>query len=245
MKNIFLLSVFIFPFSLFGQIIMENYYCDYDFTKCDSNSAKYICYCQYLDSTKVSGVIRITTLQGDPVSECGYSNINSKELNGPSRYYRENGQLKSLAVYKNNLLNGELKSYYPNGRLKRQDYYSNGVLIEGHCYTSTGADTLHFDYNYITMPEYPGGDMALYYFIQANTNYPNEAKKKKISGRVFVTFVIDIDGSIKDPRVKESIDPLLDEEAIRVINLMKPWTPGQRDGEQCKVTYTLPVNFKL
>ena len=75
-------------------------------------------------------------------------------------------------------------------------------------------------------PSFPGGQQALLEFLRQNVNYPEQAKKDSIEGRVLVGFVIETDGSITEPKVVQSIHPLLDAEALRVISLMPKWEPG-------------------
>lgn len=95
------------------------------------------------------------------------------------------------------------------------------------------------------MPVFPGGDEALRNFVTNNVNYPEEASKQKLHGRVYVCFVIDKDGSVVNVRVARSLNPLLDAEAIRVVKAMPKWTPGKHKGQHVKVSYTLPINFSL
>jgi len=95
------------------------------------------------------------------------------------------------------------------------------------------------------MPEFPGGMQKLLEFLSQNIRYPKEAMEKDIQGRVIVTFVVKKDGSISDATVVRSVDPLLDEEGLRVINAMPNWTPGMQKGEPVNVKYTVPISFKL
>ena len=95
------------------------------------------------------------------------------------------------------------------------------------------------------MPEFPGGEKALLNFISENIVYPQSAKDKNISGRVFLSFVIDKDGSVTDVKVMRGIDKECDAEAMRVVKAMPKWKPGMDDGKPVKVSYMLPVNFKL
>lgn len=95
------------------------------------------------------------------------------------------------------------------------------------------------------MPVFPGGDEALRSFVTNNINYPDEARKQKLHGRVFVCFVIGKDGAVCNVRVARSLNSLLDAEAIRVVKAMPKWTPGKHKGQPVKVSYTLPINFSL
>ena len=95
------------------------------------------------------------------------------------------------------------------------------------------------------MPEYPGGPKALMEFLNNNVQYPAEAEKAGIQGRVIATFVIEKDGSISNAKVVKSVDPLLDAEALRVIGAMPNWKPGMQNGKIVRVKYTVPLSFHL
>ena len=95
------------------------------------------------------------------------------------------------------------------------------------------------------MPEYPGGMNALMSFLSDNIIYPNEAEEKGIEGRVLITFIIEKNGSISNVEVAESVNPLLDKEAVRVVKTMKKWIPGKQNNEPARVRYTLPISFVL
>ena len=95
------------------------------------------------------------------------------------------------------------------------------------------------------MPEYPGGQAALFEYLQKNVKYPADAEKKKVAGRVLVTFVVNTDGSITDIEVVRKTFPSLDAEAVRVISGMPRWKPGEQKGQKVRVKYTVPLTFRL
>ncbi|WP_302460257.1 energy transducer TonB [Parabacteroides johnsonii] len=95
------------------------------------------------------------------------------------------------------------------------------------------------------MPEFPGGMKALLNFIDNNVQYPAEARKKGIQGRVHVQFIVDEDGYIIEPNIVRSVEPALDKEALRIIKILPQWKPGTLQGKAVKVKYTIPVAFKL
>ncbi|MDD3239846.1 MAG: energy transducer TonB, partial [Lachnospira sp.] len=88
-----------------------------------------------------------------------------------------------------------------------------------------------------------GGTAGMYKFINENLCYPEELRKKKIEGKVFVRFVVEKDGSITNAKVVRSLHPLADKEALRVIRMMPPWTPGSLDGKSAKSYFVIPINF--
>ena len=93
--------------------------------------------------------------------------------------------------------------------------------------------------------EFPGGIQAMMKFLSTNIKYPVEAQKKGISGRVIVQFVIMEDGTLDQAKVIRGVDPLLDEEALRVVKSMPKWKPGMDRGEAVKVRFTAPIMFNL
>lgn len=94
-------------------------------------------------------------------------------------------------------------------------------------------------------PSFPGGEAAMYTWLSQNIVYPPAASEEGVQGRVVVEFVVGKDGSITSARVVRNRHPALDREALRVIQAMPRWVPGRNNGQPVKVTYTLPVTFKL
>jgi len=95
------------------------------------------------------------------------------------------------------------------------------------------------------MPVYPGGDKGMMEFIYSNIKYPEEAKEKLIQGRVILRFAVMSTGKVGRVSVLKSIDPLLDEEAKRVVESMPDFVPGRQGGKPVNVWYSVPVTFQL
>lgn len=95
------------------------------------------------------------------------------------------------------------------------------------------------------MPEYPGGEPEMRQFLVNSVKYPAQAHEKGIQGKVFVSFVVDKKGSVKDVKIARGADPLLDAEALRVVNSFPQWIPGKEKGKKVAVQYTVPINFRL
>jgi len=95
------------------------------------------------------------------------------------------------------------------------------------------------------MPVFPGGSAALLKYIAENTKYPAEAEENNIQGKVIIKFAVEPDGSVNRITVLRSVNPLLDEEAVRVIKSLAGWTPGKQNGIAVPVWYFVPVNFQL
>ena len=94
-------------------------------------------------------------------------------------------------------------------------------------------------------PEFPGGEEALYKYLAENIKYPVMAKNNKVEGRVYITFVIEKDGTVSDAKVLRSDNEELNAEALRVINAMPKWKPGTQRGVPVRVQYNIPITFKL
>ena len=96
-----------------------------------------------------------------------------------------------------------------------------------------------------TMPVFPGGDLELRNHIAKSVKYPVIAQEKGIQGKVFVSFVIEKDGTVGRARVVRGVDSSLDMEALRVLKLLPKWKPGLQGGQKVAVSYTMPINFVL
>lgn len=94
-------------------------------------------------------------------------------------------------------------------------------------------------------PEFPGGMEALYKYLAQNIKYPQLARENGITGKVYVTFVVEKDGSIANPRILRDIGGGCGAEAIRVVKAMPKWSPGKQRGKAVRVQFNLPVNFNL
>lgn len=101
------------------------------------------------------------------------------------------------------------------------------------------------DNHIIEGPSFPGGNEALKDYLSNNTQYPLEAKKKNIRGRVVVTFVVETDGSISDVKVAKSVEASLDNEAVRLVSSMPKWIPAKEGGKPIRQKWTLPVGFGI
>ena len=95
------------------------------------------------------------------------------------------------------------------------------------------------------MPSFPGGRDALMTYLATNTRYPQEAKKKFKSGKVYMQFIVETDGSISHVKVLRGVCKSLDAEAVRVIKKMPRWTPGYQKGKPIRVVFNIPIKFTM
>jgi periplasmic protein TonB len=95
------------------------------------------------------------------------------------------------------------------------------------------------------MPTFPEGEAALFKFVRDNIIYPTTAKENNIEGKVFLSFVINKDGTVEDINIKRGIGGGCNEEAIRVISMMPKWIPGKQNGKPVRVVYNMPISYTL
>ena len=95
------------------------------------------------------------------------------------------------------------------------------------------------------MPEFPGGDLGLMKFIQKNVKYPAIAKEYNITGKVYVSFIVDRQGKVTNVKIVRGVDKNLDAEAFRVVSSLPKYKPGRQRGKAVRVMFTIPINFTL
>ena len=95
------------------------------------------------------------------------------------------------------------------------------------------------------MPLFPGGDLGLMKFIQKNVKYPAIAKEYNITGKVYVSFIVDRQGKVTNVKIVRGVDKNLDAEALRVVSSLPRYTPGRQRGKAVRVMFTIPINFTL
>lgn len=95
------------------------------------------------------------------------------------------------------------------------------------------------------MPSFPDGESELLEYIAKNIKYPQMARESGIQGRVFVNFIVEPDGSVSNVKIIRGIGSGCDEEALRVVKSLPKFNPGKQRGKAVRVSYTIPINFKL
>jgi TonB family protein len=153
----------------------------------------------------------------------------------------DNGELVvSLQGHKTRII--EVKnSTTPEIKLKKGDA---GLMVEGEVLNPEIIPGKVFTV-VEQQPTFPGGTRAMYEFLGNNIKYPKAASDARISGKVFLSFVVGVDGSIKDVMVLKGLGFGCDAEAVRVLKLFPKWNPGMQDGVPVNVKYNLPINFQL
>lgn len=96
-----------------------------------------------------------------------------------------------------------------------------------------------------TPPSFPGGMNNFYKYLGETVKYPKEAQDKNVQGKVFLSYIIEKDGTVNDVKVERGLGSGLDEEAVRVLEASPKWTPGKKGNQPVRVMYNLPINFAL
>lgn len=117
---------------------------------------------------------------------------------------------------------------------------SMGVNSEGH---KTYMEVYEYDY-VAEKPCFPGGDGKLMEYINKNRNYPREAYKAGVQGRVTCSFIVNANGSVSHVRVIKSVEESLNREAARLFTAMPDWEPGKIDGKAVPVRVIWSVPFR-
>lgn len=156
-----------------------------------------------------------------------------KNFSSLTHFEHTKGNVETMLALKNNLSPERHKQLI---LVKYQDRLSN----QGKATTVDGETVFAVVER---LPEFKEGEIQKW--LVQHTKYPAEAAEKKIQGKVYVQFIIEKDGSISNAKIVKSIDPLLDQEALRVIQSMPKWKPGTQRGQVVRVSYTLPINFAI
>ncbi|UOQ71040.1 energy transducer TonB [Hymenobacter cellulosilyticus] len=190
-----------------------------------------------------AGVVTSYYPSGKKYQELPLANLKKGELQGTQTRWYESGQVQLTAEYAAGQRQGLLLTYYPDGSKRRREEFQQGVSRKSECYTATGQPQACTEY--VLFPEYPGGLKTLLSDIGRRVKYPRQQIRKGVAGKVLINFIIDKTGGVKGAYVLKGLAPVLDEEALRVVNSLKGWTPGRLDGEPVDALFTLPVTFAI
>ena len=173
----------------------------------------------------------------------GTNNYRKGSYEGEQKSYYDSGALYYVENYMDQKQHGERIVYYKDGSLKRKETFENDKLIYGNCYSIEGKDTTY--YPFYEHPRFKGGEQRRIRYLINNINYPRKAREMNISGIVYLTFLVRVNGKVTDVEVLRGVHPLLDEEAIRVVKKMPPWKPGKQDGKPMNTRFNMPIKFTL
>ena len=156
-------------------------------------------------------------------------------------YYWENGSKRCEGKYVRGNYHGKWLFYDDDGELLKVGIYKKNRLIK-----NTLPDGSPFKNTTVeVMPEFPDGVDSLMAYLGSSITYPSDAKEAGVEGAVYVSFIVEADGSVNDINFLKSIHPSIEQEVIRVIRAMPHWHPGTQNGKPVRVQYNLPINFNI
>lgn len=162
--------------------------------------------------------------------------------NGNGSYEFKKDSILRKGFYKNGKRHGKWIGYN-NDRKLYEEYYKDGKIKEGKSWDKTGKI-----YKYkqaFIQPRYKKGQESIRKHLIKNFNIPKYAYENNISGRILLSFTVEKNGSLSNIEVARSVCKPADNEAIRVLKLMKKWKPGVSRGQKVKSKFTLPISYKL
>ncbi len=162
---------------------------------------------------------------------------------GAYEAWYENGQKREELSFVADTIQGDIQTWYANGQVRRQEEYQGNRRTKAVFYDSLGHELPFVEY--LISPEFPGGTEGLLAFLGKHLHYNKKARRKGIEGRVLVYFEVDPHGVVGNVSIANSLDPLLDEDALRVIRNMPAWKPGRLDGDPIMQSFTIPIKFQL
>lgn len=102
------------------------------------------------------------------------------------------------------------------------------------------------NYQYLDEPAgFPGGELAMRKWLATHLSYPEDAKRDSISGVVFVEFVVEMDGTLTNIKIRKGLHPSLDSATVAIIGQMPPWIPGKIQGKPVRSMFVLPIQFQM
>jgi TonB family protein len=193
-----------------------------------------------------------------------YSYVNDT-LNGVATTWFENGSKQTECTYVMGVLDGTFTEWDEQGKVirtrkfKKSERMHSPFAVEKNDNVPVPEQVpvnpdslLQFDLKNVfsyaeVMPEFPGGQQAMYQFLSSNIIYPETEKEAGVYGNVYVSFVVDVSGKVKNVKLVKGVKggPGLDKEALRVFNMMPDWKPGLMNGRPVNVQMTIPVKFMI
>lgn len=241
MKFVFLFFLNLLMLMAFSQEKTFKYYNSKDSIVSKEKASRYTI--EYFDPKANRIYKEFYNLPADEITERAYF-YNDSIRDGLMIKYLENRQVWDSGYMKMGHRTGITYFYHHNGEPASIIDFKEDTSLFIHCYDEYGIE-IPCDEKMEKMPVFPGGTEGLMKYLSIFVKYPVKARDNDIKGKVVVKFYIDYNGSVKDPVVIRSVDPLLDAEALRVIAAMPDWKPGIQFNRKVKVYYTLPITFDL
>jgi len=143
------------------------------------------------------------------------------------------------------LKHGDYEAWYKNGNIKYKGSYIEGIVDNAKPFDEWTENGERIYSNVDVMPVFPDGTEGLKKFIQSNVVYPPEARENNIQEKIYVKFMINKRGKVKNISTTKGQNQILIDAAIKVIKKMPKWKPGEHKGKKVNVWFQLPINYKL
>ncbi|CAH0996079.1 hypothetical protein EMA8858_02209 [Emticicia aquatica] len=194
-----------------------------------------------------SGIYDVTEFNAEGFlrMEGSFADEKLEMKNGKFKFYRPNGVVDYEGVYDENMPTGEWKFYFPNGQMSSIEVYENGNRIKEEYWNEDGSALLKKSVGERLLPLFMGGQLVMSEYLKKNLVYPAEAVASKISGKVVVSFWVNEDGTIADPKIEESLGTAFDNAVLKMVKEMPKWLPAKHHNRAAKQMYILPVTFQL
>jgi TonB family protein len=240
MKRLTLFILFIF---FFGSLpAQDTLYFNADANPCSKNQAEY--YKIYFQESGEGRIVEKTFYLTDTLRSVRFFQTATlrKKIDTSQSFYK-NGKLNWTIIYDNAGKTLSLKQLHRNGKIKRLEFYKDGELTKGKKYDSEGKRVRFTKLQ--RSPTYRGGYQRMIDFLNRNIQYPAQAKDLNQHGTVIVSFIVTKAGKVEKARIEKSIHPLLDTEALRVVEIMKRWVAGSLDDKKVNTRLSIPITFGL
>ncbi|SDI62073.1 TonB family protein [Mucilaginibacter sp. P25] len=159
-------------------------------------------------------------------------------------YDNKFGYVEEEGPVKGGKRDGQWKGDFQDFKTTFTEIYDNGGLISGTATTKEGKVNTYLKSRGVP-PQFKGGLERFGRFLSNNIKYPDDALRKGIEGTVVLSFVVEKDGTLTDIKVSKSVAPIIDDEAVRVLNNSPKWVPGTQFGVPVRVRYSVPVSFAI
>jgi len=216
--------------------------------------------------------IQYYLINGILIEQGEYSSLSPERKNGSFIAYYDNGVKSSEYVMVNDTIQGEAIDYYPNGSMRLKQNYLNGfkhgdfyeylengqlqyirtfknglqiMVLDGKEKDKLGSNSDEIFTVVEEVPSFPGGEDARIMFLAKHLKYPQFARENNIEGTVYISFVVEIDGSMSHLNIKRDIGGGCGEAAFNVIRMMPKWNPGKQRGKLVRTAFTIPITFRL
>lgn len=165
------------------------------------------------------------------------------EAHGIAKFYYHNGNLSIVEPFKSGFFHGNVIYYTEANNVSRVERYNHGKMKSGKCYSKNGEDTTYYIDRGI--PRFPGGDNKYAEFIKSLPAYKDFCKKNNIKGSVYLLAKFDDKGKLTNVKIKKSLHPLADQQAIDVVKMLPDWLPKlDITGKPIPSSRTIDVYFK-